>query len=829
MYKKTSLDIIRLISKTILIASSSTLILTANLLIALDNDNYSYRQGFEFSKDQDSEGWDGRRMTVNVSNGLFSGSIDTAGPRILSPDVSIPGNACGGILVRLRSSANGPLDLYWSIAGDNNFPIERKIAATYNRTGDYQIIYLNPTAHEQWFGQTITKLRLHPPGRPQDQDTFDIDYIRILSFDYDNDGWLDWLEGGGDIDLDGLPNFLDPDSNNDGISDAWMRSMDNPPGALHFNFNEQGDLEGWTPNTSLDIQTHSSGTVTASVSGSDPQFIRDSLFLQSGLYDGLAIRISTPLSGAARFYWGTHDTIGFDSARSTTMSVSANSGNPQTIYFDLRTLPGWKGEVITAFRIDFDLPINSPFDIHWVRTSDGDFDRDGLSDSAEGTADPDGDGLANFEDPDSNDNGASDWDETELGLNPYSLPEVDSDIDGDGFSDLVELVTGTTLTDANDRPQFTIEVDSDITLRVAGKPERSYTLELTDDLLTGSWNSIETFPHLVVEQMLQWDRPLLEPYNFYRLRILGPIGPPQSNWAVAPASLSGSNEDGILDNGIIRLEARYLNGGSLAHFSAVGGGNLVNIHDQGRLIQQSYYAGARLDRTSEGQSPNWSPWQWNPIQGGDNALNASEVLEVTRAEFGGAIYSRTIPLLWDMTTGEQGQCLIDQWNEVEAGMPNVVRVTCRLLVDRDSNDLWDTSLVTDQELPATYWIRNLSKVISYVGSSPWTTDSVTELGYTPGLPWFQTFPSEDWIAMVDPADNTGVGLYSPISNTHWWYGATGSPPAGPSDGPAMHMAALASVPMGRQHVLVYRYWLIHGHIDEIRDRVYDLYSRYPNG
>ena len=44
--------------------------------------------------------------------------------------------------------------------------------------------------------------------------------------------------------------------------------------------------------------------------------------------------------------------------------------------------------------------------------------------------------------------------------------------------------------------------------------------------------------------------------------------------------------------------------------------NMVNIADPGRLIQQSYYAGRRLDRTDKGQSKAWSPWSWNPIQGG---------------------------------------------------------------------------------------------------------------------------------------------------------------------------------------------------------------------
>ena len=44
--------------------------------------------------------------------------------------------------------------------------------------------------------------------------------------------------------------------------------------------------------------------------------------------------------------------------------------------------------------------------------------------------------------------------------------------------------------------------------------------------------------------------------------------------------------------------------------------NIVNIYDEGRYIQQSYYAGNNIDRQAEGQAKAWSPWAWNPIQVG---------------------------------------------------------------------------------------------------------------------------------------------------------------------------------------------------------------------
>ena len=83
--------------------------------------------------------------------------------------------------------------------------------------------------------------------------------------------------------------------------------------------------------------------------------------------------------------------------------------------------------------------------------------------------------------------------------------------------------------------------------------------------------------------------------------------------------------------------------------------------------------------------------------------------------------------------------------------------------------------------------------------------------------------------MVDPATDTGVGLYSPIGDTFWWYGAAGNPPGGPTSGPTMHMAALATVKLDRHHILIYRYWLIYGDLTEIRNRVYELHTLHPHG
>ena len=66
-----------------------------------------------------------------------------------------------------------------------------------------------------------------------------------------------------------------------------------------------------------------------------------------------------------------------------------------------------------------------------------------------------------------------------------------------------------------------------------------------------------------------------------------------------------------LDNGQVRLGVDRAAGASIGYFGErATGRNLLNHHDKGRFIQQSYY-GAK-----DGSDWNGKPWRWNPVQGG---------------------------------------------------------------------------------------------------------------------------------------------------------------------------------------------------------------------
>ncbi|MBQ2018528.1 MAG: hypothetical protein II209_03620 [Alistipes sp.] len=58
----------------------------------------------------------------------------------------------------------------------------------------------------------------------------------------------------------------------------------------------------------------------------------------------------------------------------------------------------------------------------------------------------------------------------------------------------------------------------------------------------------------------------------------------------------------------IRLKQDLTRGGAICYISLSNEDrNLVNICDEGRYIQQSYYAGRSVNRQDEGQCATWSP------------------------------------------------------------------------------------------------------------------------------------------------------------------------------------------------------------------------------
>ncbi len=274
-----------------------------------------------------------------------------------------------------------------------------------------------------------------------------------------------------------------------------------------------------------------------------------------------------------------------------------------------------------------------------------------------------------------------------------------------------------------------------------------------------------------------------------------------------------------LNNDTLRVKLDLTRGGAINYISESGSTrNLVNIHDEGRYIQQSYYAGQTLNRQAEGQNPNWSPWSWNPIQVGDSYKNRAEILE--QSIDGNTMYTKCIPMLWDMNN-EPAEAEMEQWTTL---IGNVIKVHNKLTCLR-TDTIWREGTSNSQELPAVYPISALSNLYTYFGAFPFTraplsNPSVEKLQDGFWGRYQNGMVKENWMAFVDHS-GWGMAVYTPICDD-FLAGMAGYPGGEAMDGSTSYIAPVKKEQMYKNTVLEYDYWLVIGSLNQIRSEIYDL-------
>jgi hypothetical protein len=290
--------------------------------------------------------------------------------------------------------------------------------------------------------------------------------------------------------------------------------------------------------------------------------------------------------------------------------------------------------------------------------------------------------------------------------------------------------------------------------------------------------------------------------------------------AVAAEAPAAPTTDALqIDNGTATVGCDRSKGGAITWLSwDAYPRNAVNVADPGRLIQQSYYAGLALDRRSEGQSAAWSPWTWNPIQGGgvDSWARVLEFAQPSVSE----LRSVTIPKLWDMPD-EEAAAEMRQTVRFEPGLPHAVVVECEFAAQRESGDRWGPAVPRHQEIPACYFTRNFSDVRSYLGDGRWRSER-----QPPGPPWGRVQPPRKAMACFNAAGQ-GIALFSPCATQPWNFGPHGGGASDdPAAGPCMHVAAIDEVSLGPRSRYQYRYWLVVGDAAELASALDRLDEQY---
>lgn len=280
-----------------------------------------------------------------------------------------------------------------------------------------------------------------------------------------------------------------------------------------------------------------------------------------------------------------------------------------------------------------------------------------------------------------------------------------------------------------------------------------------------------------------------------------------------------------IDNDTLHLKLDLTRGGAICYLSLSGTNrNIVNIHDEGRYIQQSYYGGKVVNRQDDGQAPEWSPWAWNPIQVGDCHKNRAQILEQSKT--GNALYVKCIPMLWDMDN-KAAEATMEQWTSLHG---NVIKVRNKLTCFR-TDSIYSEDATNNQELPAVYPISYLKNLYSYLGDSPFTgepCDSLKVKNLRSGF-WGRykdDVVTENWMAFVD--DNLwGLAVYTPICS-NFLAGMAGDPGFEAMDEATSYIAPIKDANLKKNSVYEYDYYLIVGELNEIRACIYSLKNEEEN-
>ncbi len=273
------------------------------------------------------------------------------------------------------------------------------------------------------------------------------------------------------------------------------------------------------------------------------------------------------------------------------------------------------------------------------------------------------------------------------------------------------------------------------------------------------------------------------------------------------------------DNGVLKVKLDLTRGGAICYVSLSGSEkNLVNIADEGRYIQQSYYAGKSLDRKEEGQSPSWSPWPWNPIQVGDAFGNRAKILDYRHN--GDTLYVKCIPMLWDMNN-RPAEAIMEQWTVLKG---DVIEARNRITCFR-KDTIYGDGIMKGQELPAVYPISELSNLYYYKGNEPFTDDTLTNtevIKLSSGFWGRYSDVTEHWMAFVDDK-KFGMGVYNPQC-TYFLAGMSGKPGQDAKSPSTSYIAPVKKTALKKNSVYEYTYYIIIGDLNDIRKKIYELHA-----
>ncbi|MBQ8827840.1 MAG: hypothetical protein IJZ90_01700 [Clostridia bacterium] len=239
--------------------------------------------------------------------------------------------------------------------------------------------------------------------------------------------------------------------------------------------------------------------------------------------------------------------------------------------------------------------------------------------------------------------------------------------------------------------------------------------------------------------------------------------------------------------------------------------NMLNCHDTGRLVQQSYYGTTEYPYVCG--SYNGTTWGYNPVQGGDVNGNKSKLVDFSIS--GNTIYVKCRPLDW----AKNNTYTYSYMENVYTIYDDYISVDNRFI---DFSNYYHGS-ARDQELPAFYTISYLDKFTFYNGNKPWTNGSLitkSNLAFWGGNgdAYFDMTPgnTETWCAWTSSEKGYGIGLYTPgittlLAGRFEYNGSKSS-----MDNATNYVAPLIQTSMKNFEAFEYSYFITTGTVSQMR-------------
>ncbi|NMC21765.1 MAG: hypothetical protein GYA33_15245 [Thermogutta sp.] len=136
------------------------------------------------------------------------------------------------------------------------------------------------------------------------------------------------------------------------IKPAVFQTADRVPRlAESIDFSFEAGLEGWIAAHDVADLTVQDGRLWGRITGPDPYIVRSNLRVPADKCNALVIRMSTTAGNSAQLFWATRRDPAFDETKSLRFAVQPGE-ELHEYRLDLRDRPQWRGEEITALRLD---------------------------------------------------------------------------------------------------------------------------------------------------------------------------------------------------------------------------------------------------------------------------------------------------------------------------------------------------------------------------------------------------------------------------------------------------------------------------------------------